>query len=158
MHRRLLRAVVRLGSALLARSLHPGARELGAGAAGGLQSLRGHAWCLLLTRRRDGTLVPTPLAFALEADRLLLRTAADSAKVRRLRRDPSVVVAPCDVRGKPLGPGLAARGRPLSSPDERAAAERAITARYGLAGGIWSRLVRAARLEAAYLEVREISP
>jgi hypothetical protein len=51
-----------------------------------------------------------------------------------------------------------ARGRVLRSPDERAAAERAITVRYGLAGRIWSGFVRAGRLEAVYLEVREITP
>jgi uncharacterized protein len=87
-----------------------------------------------------------------------MRTSADSAKVRRLERDPSVVVAPCDLRGKPLGRGLRARGRVLRAPAERAAAERAITARYGPAGWIWSGLVRAGRLEAAYLEVTGISP
>jgi uncharacterized protein len=111
-----------------------------------------------VTRRRDGTPAPTPLAFVRDRDRLLMRTAADSAKVRRLRRDSSVVVAPCDLRGRPLGAGVPARARLLSSAADRNAAERAITARYGLAGRIWSALVRAARLEAAYIEVTPISP
>lgn len=69
-----------------------------------------------------------------------------------------MAVAPCDARGKPLGPAVKGRGRLLRSRDERAAAERAITVRYGLAGRIWSALVRAGRLEAAYLEVTVISP
>ena len=55
-----------------------------------------------------------------------------------LSRDAPVVVAPSDLRGKPLGRGLRARGRVLRAPAERAAAARSITARYGPAGWIWS--------------------
>jgi PPOX class probable F420-dependent enzyme len=155
---RLPRALVQLGGRLLARTLDPTARGLEPAHGHDFQSLAGRAWCMLLTRRRDGRLVPTPLAFARDGDRLLMRTAADSPKVRRIRRDPSVAVAPCDVRGRPLGPAVRARGRLLRSPEQRAAAERAITVRYGLAGRIWSGLVRAGRLDAAYIEVTPFSP
>ena len=155
MLRLLARLAVRLPAGILGRTLNPAARRPVPASGVGFDSFARRRYCLLLTRRRDGRLVPTPLWFALDGERLLLRTAADSAKVRRVRRDPSVLVAPCDIRGKPLGPAVAGRARELSDPAERAAAERAITARYGTFGRLWAALVRTGRLEAAYLEVRK---
>jgi PPOX class probable F420-dependent enzyme len=153
MLRLLARLAVRVPARILALALSPAARSPAPAAGAGLDGFAERRYCLLLTRRRDGRLVPTPLLFALAGDRLLLRTAADSAKVRRARRDPAVLVAPCDVRGRPLGPAIPGRARELSDPAARAAAERAITARYGTFGRLWAALVRTARLEAAYLEV-----
>ena len=50
--------------------------------------------------RRDGSGVSTPVWFATEGDRLLVMTAATSGKVKRIRRNPDVTVAPCSARGK----------------------------------------------------------
>ena len=53
----------------------------------------------LVTFRKDGTGVPTPL-WAVESDgKLLIWTNKDSWKVKRLRNNPKVTVTPCDVRG-----------------------------------------------------------
>jgi uncharacterized protein len=150
----LARSLVKAGGRLLGGTLHPAARQTEAGAPGGdLSALDGRLFCLLLTRRRDGRLVPTPLTFAREGDRVVVRTDAASPKVARARRHPEAVVAPCGPRGRPLGPALAVRARVLTEPGEREAAEAAITARYGPAGRAWSGLVRIARLEAAYIEL-----
>ncbi|MFI7005336.1 PPOX class F420-dependent oxidoreductase [Streptomyces sp. NPDC050145] len=54
----------------------------------------------LTTFRKDGTPVATPVWFAVEGDELYVWTRIDSWKVKRLRRDPRVVVAACDVRGR----------------------------------------------------------
>ncbi|MFE9251636.1 PPOX class F420-dependent oxidoreductase [Streptomyces sp. NPDC007088] len=54
----------------------------------------------LTTYRKDGTGVATPVWAAVEGGELLVWTREDSWKVRRLRRDPRVLVAPCDVRGQ----------------------------------------------------------
>jgi PPOX class probable F420-dependent enzyme len=50
--------------------------------------------------RRDGSGVSTPVWFATEGDRLLVMTAATSGKIKRIRRNPYVTVAPCSARGK----------------------------------------------------------
>ena len=47
----------------------------------------------------DGTGVATPVWFAGEGGRLLVMTDAHSGKVKRIRRDPYVEVAPCSARG-----------------------------------------------------------
>lgn len=54
----------------------------------------------LVTYRRDGREVPTPVWAAEDSGELLIWTRADSGKVKRLRRDPAVTVAPCDWRGR----------------------------------------------------------
>ena len=98
---------------------------------GDLDSLRGEKYFLLTTYKRSGDPVSTPLWFGLADGKLYFRTYADTAKLKRLRREPRVLIGPCDARGKPKGPMIEARARPLGE-DEEAVAERAIRGNYGL--------------------------
>jgi PPOX class probable F420-dependent enzyme len=50
--------------------------------------------------RRDGTGVATPVWFVQEGERLLVQTGADSGKVKRIRRNPQVMIAPCGATGR----------------------------------------------------------
>jgi uncharacterized protein len=50
--------------------------------------------------RRDGTGVATPVWFVQEAGRLLVQTGANSGKVKRIRRNPRVMIAPCSATGR----------------------------------------------------------
>lgn len=63
----------------------------------------------LTTFRRDGIGVATPVWVVRDGDRLAVFTAADSHKVRRLRRNPAVTLAPCTARGRVVGPAVAGR-------------------------------------------------
>src|SRR3954449_11980756 len=73
-------------------------------------------YAALVTFRRDGTAVPTPVWFALVDDRhFVARTEERTAKVRRIRRDPRARIFPCDPRGKPLGPGIEGTARILQA-------------------------------------------
>jgi uncharacterized protein len=151
----LARVVVRgLGRSLGGR-LPRAAREVARRkpASGPLSALDRGACLLLVSLRRDGTPVPTPLWFARDGERAFVRTAADSPKVARLRRTPEVTVAPCTHRGRPLAEPLRVRARLLDDDDERRRADALITRRYGLRGRIWNVLVRHGRLEAAYFEL-----
>jgi len=49
--------------------------------------------------RRDGTAVATPVWFVERDGALLIQTDAESFKVRRIRANPAVSIAPCSVRG-----------------------------------------------------------
>jgi uncharacterized protein len=100
-------------------------------AKGDLESLRGHKYCLVTTFRRSGEPVPTPVWFGLADGRLYFRSYADSAKIKRIRANPSVLVGPCSVRGNPKGPMIEASARLLSAGQEEAA-EQAIQENYGL--------------------------
>ena len=76
-------------------------------------SLRQARLAVTTTFRRDGTPVPTPLEPLVEGGRVYFVTDADTGKVRRLRRDARVTVAPAALRGKALGPARAGRARIL---------------------------------------------
>jgi PPOX class probable F420-dependent enzyme len=109
---------------------------------GDFAGLRDSKYALLVTFRRDGTAVPTPLWFALLDDRrLVTHTEERTAKVRRIRHDPHARVFPCDPRGKPLGPGIEATGRILDSPAQCELAEAALNARYGRTRRIYDKLM-----------------
>lgn len=64
----------------------------------------------LTTFRRDGSPVATPVWVARDGHDLIVITDATSGKARRIRNNPDVSLAPCDVRGRITGaavPGTA---------------------------------------------------
>lgn len=56
----------------------------------------------IMSYRRDGTGVATPVWFVADGERLLVETDAGSYKVKRIRRNPHVSVAMCSARGKTM--------------------------------------------------------
>jgi len=97
------------------------------GTADDFGALRGARQCLLVTFRRSGEPVPTPVNFGLSDDGILyFRSEPHVGKIKRLRRDAHVRVGPCNLRGKPLGPLVEATARVL--PDSEAERARAIVA------------------------------
>jgi uncharacterized protein len=71
-------------------------------------SLQGQKYINLETFRKNGQGVRTPVWFAGEPEqgvpeKLYVYSTADSGKAKRIRNNPRVRVAPCDVRGKLLG-------------------------------------------------------
>ena len=84
---------------------------------------------LLTTYRRDGTPVGTPVHIAVVGDIAYVRTFDPSGKLKRLRRNPEVEIAPSTVRGRVTGPGVRATARILDG-DESARAARALAGKY----------------------------
>jgi uncharacterized protein len=66
-------------------------------------------YVLLTTFRKDGRAVATPLWVARDGTELVAWTVTTSGKVKRIRRSGDVTVAPCDLRGRPLGNAVAGR-------------------------------------------------
>ncbi|MFJ3211857.1 PPOX class F420-dependent oxidoreductase [Streptomyces flaveolus] len=60
-------------------------------------------YLLVTSYRKNGTPVATPVWVVRDGDVLGVWTAADSWKVKRVRRRADVLVGPCDVRGNPTG-------------------------------------------------------
>jgi PPOX class probable F420-dependent enzyme len=122
----------------------------------GFGPLAGHKYCQLVTYRRNGVAMPTPVWFAVHDGRLYVKTERPSGKLRRIRNDPRVEVAPCTLMGRMRGDLVPGRAR-LLGPDEEAVAERALRRRYGLGRRIFGFVVEpifALRgLAPAYLEV-----
>jgi PPOX class probable F420-dependent enzyme len=97
----------------------------------GFEALTGHTHMLLVTYKRDGGAVPTPVWFARDRDRVYVWTEINAYKAKRVRRDPRALIAPCGPTGAPLGPPIAARGRVLTDQEERRRAAAAIRSQWG---------------------------
>ena len=67
----------------------------------------------LTSFRRDGTGVATPVWFVEADGRLLVETDGSSYKVRRIRRNPRVTIAPCTATGRLRGTPVPARAELL---------------------------------------------
>ncbi|MFG2017848.1 PPOX class F420-dependent oxidoreductase [Actinomadura geliboluensis] len=135
----------------LDRVRHSSARRVDVAQASRFAGLRGHGTVLVVTFRRDGTAVPTPLSCVMEDGRLLASTAPDSGKVKRIRRDPRALLAPATVRGRPVGPAVAAAARILEGGDAERA-ERILAGRFGMARRLYRRVIGVRPGETAYLE------
>ena len=122
---------------------------------GTLADLEERRHCLVVTYRRDGTSVATPVWFGLERDRLYFRAEAASGKAKRVRANPAVLVAPCTMRGRPLGPPMAGVARIVEGDGARAGAEAAIQGAYGLGRRLYERWFTLP--EGVYVEVRPVT-
>jgi uncharacterized protein len=80
--------------------------------------------------RRDGTGVTTPVWFVSDGRRLFAFTDLHSAKVRRIRRDPHVLVASCRVDGKLRSEPVSARAAVLTADAELERVQKLLLARY----------------------------
>lgn len=69
--------------------------------------------------RRNGTGVAVPVWFAEENGTLYVYSEAASGKVKRIRNNPRVRVAPCDIRGRVKGDWVDATARILSGAEAR---------------------------------------
>lgn len=119
----------------------------------GFEHLRGHKYCLLVSYKRSGEAVPTPVWFGLADGNLYVRSEANVAKVRRIGNDSHVRVAPCTVRGRPLGLPAEGRGRVLTKPVDEAQAEAALQANYGLGRKVYEGAGGALGVDTVYLEI-----
>lgn len=75
----------------------------------------------LVSFKRDGTPVATPVWFVVDGERLLAITDARSGKLKRIRRNPNVTVGPCRPNGRLTSAPIPARATILPRDDlERA--------------------------------------
>jgi len=81
--------------------------------------------------RKDGRGARTPLWFVEDDGTLYFYTVADSYKVKRLRNNPRVRIAPCDMRGNVKGEWIDATARRLD-PAEARRADDLLNQKYGL--------------------------
>ena len=100
---------------------HPGAWRAASdeGAVGPLDSLRGARHCLLITYKRTGAPVPTPVNCAVSDEGILyFRSEPGVGKMKRIRHDPCVAVCSCTFRGRPTGPMIKGVASLLPTSDE----------------------------------------
>ena len=85
-----------------------------------LNQFKDQEFLSLETFRKNGIGVKTPVWFAQEGDTLYIWTVGDSGKIKRIRNNPQVKIAPCKRFGKVTGEWIAAQ----ASVDDSVAAVR----------------------------------
>ena len=84
-----------------------------------LAPFAGKKYISLETLRKSGQAVATPVWFA-EADGLFyVYSLAESGKMKRVRNNPRVRIAPCDIRGNVRGAWVTATARLIEGEDAR---------------------------------------
>lgn len=74
-----------------------------------LKQFEGKSFLNLETFRRSGLGVKTPVWFTQDGASLYVRTVAGSGKVKRVRNNESIQIAPCEANGEPTGTWVSAR-------------------------------------------------
>lgn len=111
-------------------------------------TLRSAKYLSITTFKRDGTAVSTPVWVAADNGSLLVHSEAKSWKVKRIRRDGHVRIAPCNVRGTVRGDTVDAYA---TIDEDTETVEKLLARKYGLmfrAEKALSALVRKLRRQA----------
>ena len=95
--------------------------------------------------KRDGTGVATPVWFVSDGSRLLALTDLHSAKVRRVRRDPRVLVASCRADGNLRTEPIPARAEVLTATPDLERVQKLLLERYKLTYRVVMLVYRLAR-------------
>lgn len=96
-----------------------------------LDSLSAGKYVSITTFRKTGEAVSTPVWVTREGDALYVITGAESGKVKRMRNNPKIEVAPCDVRGRTTGPSVAATVELLDAAGTKDV-EKRVSKKFGL--------------------------
>jgi uncharacterized protein len=115
-------------------------------------------WAIRLTTyRRDGTPVGTAVNIAVDGERAYVRTPHRTGKVKRLRNNPNVEIAPSTLRGKPTGPTVRAQAKLLAG-DDAMHASRALAGKYRIIQGVLVPLIhRLARQKTLHYELTPVT-
>jgi PPOX class probable F420-dependent enzyme len=96
-----------------------------------LAALDAGGYISLVTFRRSGTAVATPVWFAARDGKLYVFSAGNAGKVKRLRNDPSIRIAPCSLRGTVRGAWIEGRARLVDDRERIRTAHEALRRKYG---------------------------
>jgi hypothetical protein len=97
-----------------------------------LRAFEKQAYLNLKTFRKSGVGIPTPVWFAEQDGVLYIRTIDGSGKVKRIRNNGGVQVAPCDARGGLLGEWVEGKAWLVTDSSTIAQVDRLLDKKYGL--------------------------
>lgn len=94
-------------------------------------SLDNASYALFGTRKKNGSIVQTPVWFANEGEDYYVFSAGNAGKVKRLRNFSEVQLAPCTVTGKSLGEASHGDAVLISDPEHVKHAHQQLIKKYG---------------------------
>ncbi len=77
-------------------------------------AVQGRKYMSLTTFRKNGKPIATPVWFVEKEGKICVWTQVHSGKMKRLRHNSDVSVAPCTMRGKVMGPTVEGLARIVS--------------------------------------------
>ena len=89
-----------------------------------------YEFVLLTTFRKSGISVPTTMWFAHEHSKLYMVTGRTTGKIKRIRNNGHILLAPCDLMGRVLGPQIEGYAHELP-PVQHAHADALLASKYG---------------------------
>jgi PPOX class probable F420-dependent enzyme len=92
----------------------------------------------LETFRKSGQGMQTPVWFVQSGESLYVQTMANSGKVKRIRNNGRVNIAPCRMDGKLTGDWVPAQAQLVTDPELSMATDRLLDQKYGLLKKIFS--------------------
>ena len=93
---------------------------------------KGQNYVNIETYRKSGAAVATPTWFFKEGETLLVITGAVSGKVKRIRNNPQVRVAPCKYNGTLVGQWVKGSVELVSAAEESKRIDALLRKKYGL--------------------------
>jgi PPOX class probable F420-dependent enzyme len=117
-----------------------------------VRGLKGYRYLNLTTFRKNGVAVVTTVWFALANDKIYVWTAKDSGKVKRIRNNATVQIAPSTRLGRPRGPMAAATARILSV-TEQVEAQSVMDREFGWLKKFFALIWRLQGREEVYVEI-----
>ena len=112
----------------------------------------------VITYRKDGTAVTTPVWVSRDGDQLFVWTQADSGKVKRIRNRGHIMVAPCDARGRLQGVPVDAAARILDDPAEVDRVQKLHHRKYGVVFQVFRAAGRIVRRGRGYVAIEITVP
>jgi hypothetical protein len=98
--------------------------------------------------------VKTPVWFVQEGEFLYVRTMANSGKVKRIRNNGSVNIAPCKADGTPVGDWFPATAREIKDLATDKQVDRLLGKKYGLMKTFFSLASSLRKQEGTILEIK----
>lgn len=125
-------------------------------------NLSGQQYMSLTTFRKNGTPVPTPVWFVEQGGRLYVTTQAAAGKVKRIRNNSRVTVAPCKVNGEVTGAAVEASAQVITDDVKAALALRSLRGKYGVQFTLFTGMGKIRQLfgrkqsDSVYLEIMPV--
>lgn len=98
----------------------------------GLEQFNNQNYLNIETFRKNGEGVKTPVWFVMDGSVIYIRTGANSGKVKRIRNNPQVRIAPSKMDGVPLGDWGTAISREIVDPETGRKVDVLLGKKYGI--------------------------
>jgi uncharacterized protein len=107
------------------------------------------------TVRKNGQSMKTPVWFVMDGDTMYVRTGADSGKVKRIRNNGNIQIAPCQMNGTPTGDWMPAFAREIHDEEISRKVDGWLGKKYGLMKFLFQISSKIQKLSESILEITE---